>query len=185
VVYSKNSREIKLRFITEITKDNLPLCKEAMKVMELRHLEGVKGNFGISDSEYISVSTIKCHSGSESPVATKTIIPCAIYSNVKEDIQQHQYLFEILWNRAIPARQIIKEMEEETVHYQTRIIEDCEEIIKELGRLVASSNELDTCLTSGGMQYSYDHFFEIKKKLLQKQKEGEHNGIRCISNIER
>jgi signal transduction histidine kinase len=185
VVYSKSSREIKLRFITEITKDNLPLCKEAMKVMQLRHLEGVKGNFGISDSEYISVSTIKCHSGSESPVATKTMIPCAIYSNVKEDIQQHQYLFEILWNRAIPARQIIKEMEEGTVHYQTRIIEDCEEIIKELGRLFASSNELDTCLTSGGMQYSYNHFFEIKKKLLQKQKEGEHNGIRCISNIER
>ena len=84
-----------------------------------------------------------------------------------------------------PARQIIKEMEEGTVHYQTRIIEDCEEIIKELGRLFASSNELDTCLTSGGMQYSYNHFFEIQKKLLQKQKEGEHNGIRCISNIER
>ncbi|MGC2599169.1 MAG: HAMP domain-containing sensor histidine kinase [Nitrososphaeraceae archaeon] len=84
-----------------------------------------------------------------------------------------------------PARQIIKEMEEGTVHYQTRIIEDCEEIIKELGRLSASSNELDTCLTSGGMQYSYDQFFEINKKLLQKQKEGEHNGIRCISNIER
>ena len=84
-----------------------------------------------------------------------------------------------------PARQIIKEMEEGTVHYQTRIIEDCEEIIKELGRLSANSNELDTCLTSGGMQYSYNHFFEIQKKLLQKQKEGEHNGIRCISNIER
>jgi signal transduction histidine kinase len=84
-----------------------------------------------------------------------------------------------------PARQIIKEMEEGIVHYQTRIIEDCEEIIKELGRLSASSNELDTCLTSGGMQYSYNHFFEIQKKLLQKQKEGEHNGIRCISNIER
>ena len=62
-----------------------------------------------------------------------------------------------------PARQIIKEMEEGTVHYQTRIIEDCEEIIKELGRLFANSNELDTCLTSGGMQYSYNHFFEIQK----------------------
>ena len=84
-----------------------------------------------------------------------------------------------------PARQIIKEIEEGTVHYQTRIIEDCEEIIKELGRLSASSNELDTCLTSGGMQYSYNHFFEIKKRLLQKQKEGAHNGIRCISIIER
>jgi two-component system, OmpR family, sensor histidine kinase VicK len=33
------------------------------------------------------------------------------------------------------------------------------------------------------MQYSYNHFFEIKKKLLDKQKKGGHKGIRYISNI--
>ena len=35
------------------------------------------------------------------------------------------------------------------------------------------------------MQYSYNNFFEIKKKLLDKQKKGEHKGIRYISNIDR
>ena len=35
------------------------------------------------------------------------------------------------------------------------------------------------------MQYSYNNFFELNKKLLNKQKKGEHKGIRYISNIDR
>ena len=48
---------------------------------------------------------------------------------------------------------------------------------------VIPANELCTCLTSGGMEYSYNHFFEIRKKILEKQKKGEHKGIRYVSNI--
>ncbi len=92
---------------------------------------------------------------------------------------------ETLWNKSILAEKRIKEIEEGTVHYETRIIEDDQEIVKEIGRLTASSSELCTCLTAGGMQYSYNHFFEIKKKLLDKQKKGEHKGIRYISNIDK
>src|SRR5215471_14709247 len=33
------------------------------------------------------------------------------------------------------------------------------------------------------MEYSYNHFFEIRKKILEKQKKGEHKGIRYVSNI--
>ena len=55
--------------------------------------------------------------------------------------------------------------------------------VKEISSLIANSNELCTCITSGGIQYSYDHFFEIRKKLLEKQKKREHKGIRYISNI--
>jgi hypothetical protein len=40
-------------------------------------------------------------------------------------------------------------------------------------------------LTAGGMQYSYNHFFDIEKKILDKQKKGEHKGIRYKSNINR
>lgn len=74
---AKGSRQIRLRFITEITKDNLQFCKEVAETLEVRHLEGVKGNFGISDGEYISISTIESQSDLESPVTTKTTIPCA------------------------------------------------------------------------------------------------------------
>ena len=41
-----------------------------------------------------------------------TTIPHAVYSNVIEDIQQQQYVFEILWNKAMPAEQRIREIEE-------------------------------------------------------------------------
>ena len=104
---------------------------------------------------------------------------------MKEDIQQHQHIFETLWNKAIPAKQIIKEMEEGSIRYQTRIIEDSQEISKALYSLFANSKELDICLTAGGMQYSYDHFFEVVKKLWQKQQQeyGKHNGIRYVTSI--
>jgi two-component system sensor histidine kinase VicK len=107
-----------------------------------------------------------------------------IYSNVKEVVEQQQYIFDTFWAKSIPAEQKIKEIEEGIIHYGTRAIENSDEIIKEISRLTASSNKLDTCLNSDGMQYSYNHFFHIKKKLLDKQKEGKHKGIRYITNIE-
>jgi hypothetical protein len=42
LVDAKN-RGIRLRFITEITKDNVSRCKDTMKIAELKHLEGVRG----------------------------------------------------------------------------------------------------------------------------------------------
>ena len=33
------NRGVKLRFISEITKDNLSYCKELMKIGEVRHLD--------------------------------------------------------------------------------------------------------------------------------------------------
>jgi hypothetical protein len=38
----KNS-QVKIRFITDITKDNIDYCKQLVNYIELRHLEGVKG----------------------------------------------------------------------------------------------------------------------------------------------
>ena len=44
---------VKLRQITEITKDNMSYCKALMKIAELRHLDGVKGKIELSDTELI------------------------------------------------------------------------------------------------------------------------------------
>src|SRR5919106_6610538 len=68
----------------------------------------------------------------------------------------------------------------------TKLIENNpEEIVKKISQMTADSNELATCLPSGGMQYSYNYFFEIKKKLLDKQKRGEHKGIRYVTSIDK
>jgi hypothetical protein len=49
-------RGLRLRYITEITPDNISYCKEMIKNgHQVRHLDGVKGNFGIADrTEYFA-----------------------------------------------------------------------------------------------------------------------------------
>jgi signal transduction histidine kinase len=168
-------RGAKIRAFTEITKENIQYCKELMKIVdELRHLDGVKGGIAVSESEYMATTILE-----ESKPLTEVI-----YSNVKEVVEQNQYIFDTLWNSTISAEQKIKEIEEGVTRYETRIIENPDEVIKEIGRLNASSNKLDTCLTSGGLEYSHNYFFDLKKKLLEKQRRGEHKGIRYITNID-
>jgi hypothetical protein len=44
----------------------------------------------------------------------------------------------------------MKELEEGiTTHYETKVIEDPDDVIKEISRITANSNELSTCITSG------------------------------------
>ena len=172
------NRDVRLRYLTEITNSNISYCKELMSIVnELHHLDGIKGNFMISESEYLAPAT---SDGETKPASL------VIYSSVKEIVEHQQYVFETLWNKSISAEKRIEEIEQGiTTHRETKIIQDPDEVVKEIGRLTANSNELYSCLTSGGMQYSYNHFFEIKKKILEKQKKGEHKGIRYISNIDK
>src|SRR5918999_955227 len=166
----------KIRAFTEITKDNLRYCKKLMELVdELRHLDGVRGGMAVSESEYMATTVLQ-----EAKPLTQVI-----YSNVKEVVEQGQYIFDTLWNAAIPAEQKIREVEEGILKNETRIIENNpDEIVSQISRLTADSNELAMCSTSGGVQYSYDNFFNIQKKLLDKQKKGEHKGIRYVSIID-
>jgi two-component system, OmpR family, sensor histidine kinase VicK len=167
----------KIRAFTEITKDNLRNCKELMKLVdELRHLDGVRGGIAVSESEYMATTVLQ-----EAKPLTQVI-----YSNVKEVVEQGQYIFDTLWNATIPAEQKIREIEEGIVKNETKIIENNpDEIVRQIAEMTANSNELSTCLSSGGIQYSYDYFFDLKRKLLDKQKKGQHKGIRYVTNIDR
>jgi hypothetical protein len=49
-------RGIRLRLIAEITKGNIPYCRDLMKTFELRHLDEVKDNFGVADGKYYAAS---------------------------------------------------------------------------------------------------------------------------------
>ena len=170
------TKGVKLRYVTEITSDNINYCKQLLTMVdELRHLDGIKGNFYISETAYLAPATV--HEKGK-PAAQ------IIYSNVKELVEHQRYVFDSFWTRAIPAEQRIREIQEGTVRYQTRIVENPDEVIRQISRYSAGSNELSTCLSSGGLHYSHKYFFEIKKKLLNKQKKGEHKGIRYITNID-
>src|SRR5215469_3986699 len=88
-ILEAKARDTRSRFITEITKESISYAKEFMKIVELRHLDGVKGNFGVSDSEYIAISTTG--TSQDEPKS----VPHAVYSNKRGDAQQHQFIFEI------------------------------------------------------------------------------------------
>lgn len=97
------ARGCRLRLITEISEANLLYSKELAKYVELRHLDGIKGNFGIVDgTSYGAVA-----SSEERQFPTEYI-----YSTVKSFVEQQQYFFDMLWNRSVPAEQKIKEIEE-------------------------------------------------------------------------
>jgi signal transduction histidine kinase len=170
------SKGVKLRYVTEINNENIQYCKQLLTMVdELRHLDGIKGNFYISETAYLAPATF--HEKGK-PAAQ------IIYSNVKEIVDHQKYVFDSFWGRSIPAEQRIREIEEGTVRYETRILENPDEIIRQIRRYSAASNELSTCLSSGGLHYSHKYFFDIKKKLLERQKKGKHKGVRYITNID-
>jgi hypothetical protein len=70
-------------------------------------------------------------------------------------------------------------------HYGTKVIENPEKIIENIKEWILDSNELSVCLTSGGMQFSYDYFFQTSRKVLDRYRRGEHKGIRFITFIDK
>jgi two-component system, OmpR family, sensor histidine kinase VicK len=97
------TRGIKFRYVTDITKENINYCKELIEFSdEVRHLDGIKANFSVSEIEYIATATLQ----EAKPV------PQVIYSNVKDIIEQQKYVFETLLSKSIPAEQKIREIEE-------------------------------------------------------------------------
>jgi len=98
------SRDIRLRYLTEINNSNISYCKELIGIVnELRHLDGIKANSMISETEYLAPLILY----EEGKVASQII-----YSDVKEIVEQGQYIFDTLWNKAIPAEQKINEIEQ-------------------------------------------------------------------------
>ena len=98
------SRGIKLRYLTEITKDNIAYCKELITIVdEMRHLDGIKGNFMLSETEYLAPVILY----EKGKIASQVI-----YSNSKEMVEQQQYIFDTIWSKAIPSEQKIREIEE-------------------------------------------------------------------------
>jgi signal transduction histidine kinase len=168
------NRGVHLRYITEITKDNLSYCKKLIGIVhEMRHLDGIKGNFMVSEIEYISPLLLFEHD---------KISPQAIYSNIREVVEQEQYAFDGCWNKAIPAQERIKEIEEgRIIHYETRLLKNQDEINNKINNLLETSNELLVCSGLGGLQLGYDRFLDIGKKILTRFKEGKHRGIRLVT----
>ena len=133
--FKAKNRGVEFRYITEITRDNISYCKELSKIAEIRHLNGVKGNFEVSQNigkaEYIGTAVLQ----------EAEPIPQLIYSNVKEIVEQQQYVFDTLWNKAIPSQVRIKEIEEGIKPETIEVIVDPRNALEAEYRLLKSAKK--------------------------------------------
>jgi two-component system sensor histidine kinase VicK len=164
-------RGVKLRYLTEISKDNTSFCKELISLVdEMRHLDGIKGNFMLSETEYLAPIILF----EKGKIASQII-----YSNQKELVDQHQYIFDTLWNKAISAEQRIKEIEVGVItqeQYQTRFLENPNEVSEELKKTINTSEDdsWSICSTFDGllMLTSNEDFEKMQGRLVDSNKRG-------------
>ena len=100
-MFDLKRRNVKSRFITEVTKENIAFCKELLKIGAVHHLPGLKGNFAVNENEYIASATMK----------NLQLLSQVVYSNSKAVVEQHNFFFENLWDKSISASEKIDEFE--------------------------------------------------------------------------
>jgi two-component system, OmpR family, sensor histidine kinase VicK len=170
---SMKRRGIKIRSVTDITKDNLKHCKDLMQYAEVRHISHLIGNFAVSETEYIVAPTM--NEGQP--------LPKLIYSNSKEMVEQQQNIFDIFWSKAIPAEQRIKEIEEDREEEFSEIINNPEkatEIYVNLAKSVKSSALL---LLPSSKALIMEYELGIIDYLIQSSKTKDVRDIRIICSI--
>jgi two-component system, OmpR family, sensor histidine kinase VicK len=128
---SMKRRGIKIRWVTDITKDNLTHCKDLMQYAEVRHISSLNGNFAVSETEYIAAATIK----------EGLPIPKLIFSNSKEMVEQHQYLFLALWDKGVPAEHRIREIEQGVEPQRIAVIYDARQALELYQSLIMSAEK--------------------------------------------
>jgi signal transduction histidine kinase len=149
-LFAAKNRGVKFRYVTEITKDNISYCKEMLKfASEIRHLDGIKGNFEVSDErEYVGSANFQ----------NSKPLPQLIYSNVKEIVEQQQFIFESFWNRAIPSEQKIREIEYGIIPEVTEVIQSPEDAEKlEWNLLRKAKKEVNIIYSTANAFYIQDN----------------------------
>src|ERR671911_313182 len=181
-----NEKEIRMRFLTDINAENIPFCKELMKIPgEVRHLTGIKINFAVRSREYIGIATLKEESLQpeeyeqqyEQSTQSQSHI---IYSNIKGIIEQQQRLFDSIWEKAVPAEQRIKELEEDAQSEFFKVITDNKKISQILIDLTNSVvNEVLLLLPNDKALVKIDKLGIINSLINASQKRGVNVKIIC------
>jgi len=123
----------KLRYITEINKNNIRYCKKLVNIVdEVRHLAGINGNFYINDREYIAPARIHKKGKPASQI---------IYSNLKQIIEHQRYVFETFWKYGTDGRERIKQIEKGVELQDIEVIRTPLEIQKRAVALVKSASK--------------------------------------------
>jgi len=157
-------RGAKIRFITEITEDNIHYCKELINmVTEFRHLDGLIGGIAVSESEYMTTTTLR----------KKERLTQVFYSNAEEVVKQGQYTFNTFWNMAIPAKQRIKEIEKGVKREFIDTIREPSEVWSLVHGLIGSATEelvilFSTAANTFGIRQEYKEFLNLLSKAAER-----------------
>jgi two-component system sensor histidine kinase VicK len=139
------AKGIRIRLITEITRDNLSSCKQINKFAEVRHLEKIIGNFAINDLEYFGQAQGNAFASN------------LIYRNDRRMVEQQKCIFENLWNNAVTQHDKGSSLEVGVDPEEIKVLSDPYEIRKTYLNLINSAvSEISLIIaTPNALQRNY------------------------------
>lgn len=153
------AKGIKIRMITETTKDNFGFIN-SLNCPNMRHLDGIRGNFAIFDER--AYMLLIYHNHSEKPDQT-------LWNNSKVLVRQQQKIFDKLWELSVPFSSRKNELENDFSN--KKMISDHHTIEGEIKCILDQpTNEL-LIFSSANLFHGLilnNNFYEILKKLLKK-----------------
>ena len=130
----RKKKELKLRIIANITKDNLAASKQLLKYADLYHAEGIIAGssfYIIDDSAYVYLAAEE-ETGQKGKQLHRVLL-----SKHPQFIRMQQYLLENLVSRAIPAKEKISGIERgirsefiETIREPSRMLHLAKELVR-------------------------------------------------------
>ncbi|HYZ60121.1 MAG TPA: hypothetical protein VE544_10740 [Nitrososphaeraceae archaeon] len=174
------SRGVRIRVLTEITKDNLPYIKGALQryISDIRHLDTITHHFAVSEKHFLSCKVV---------YGNPNLTQC-IFSNIGWFVREQQYLFENMWEKAIPLKQRIREIEEGSKREFVDTLREPAEVLNLLPKVISSAYEeimllfpnSDTLteFESSGLAESINNHIQknsnVRVRLLLKNKQKQH-----------
>ncbi|MFZ0328940.1 MAG: hypothetical protein WAL66_16725 [Nitrososphaeraceae archaeon] len=123
---------VNCRFVTEITPETLTYWKEFIKNSDVRHVDCLRVSFSLCDGEqYWGFATMV-----KDPMQNKVLVTpitehyLLLYSNNRSFVEMQQFLFDNLWNNAVPAKERIVQIERDRMATIINLTTEPEQIFR-------------------------------------------------------
>ena len=126
-IQDAKNRRVRIRYITEITTENLDSCKEIKKISEVRHLDNITGSYILTDKEYSGL-----------PQAGK-FLSSRNQNDNRQSVSMQNYIFDNLWNNATAQADKITGLEIGLEPEEVKIISDASQVRKTYFNLIESA----------------------------------------------
>lgn len=181
----KRNTKIKTRCIVNVPQGNTNYIKQLVSLVdEVRYSHGIKDCFFINKLTYLGIS-INPKSQHKLHLSPQLII-----IKTKSFINQQQFFFDLLWNKAIPYGQNIREIKEDKVKdrkislpIKTEVIQKQKDLFARITEFYKNSNEIKFCSQADGIKLVYNNFFDLHEQVLDRYRKGNHKGVRWITSL--